>query len=36
MRIAIPFQSIAAQIDEIRCHGWDTPPRQLIEYAEQD
>lgn len=30
MRIAIPFQSMAAQIDEIRCHGWDTPPASLL------
>lgn len=30
MRIAMPFQSMAVQIDEIRCHGWDTPPASLL------
>lgn len=30
MRIALPFQSLSFQIDEIRCHGWDTPTASLL------
>lgn len=30
MRIAMPFQSISAQVDEIRCHGWDTTNANLL------
>lgn len=30
IRIALPFQSMAFQIDEIRCHGWDTANADLL------
>lgn len=30
MRIALPFQSISAEVDEIRCHGWDTANADLL------
>ena len=30
MRIAMPFQSISAEVDEIRCHGWDTTNADLL------